>query len=1044
MRAIGSFTFISLFLAIVLVKGSPAFTNDWHPLGPGIEGAIVTIALSGNDVYVGGNFLNAGGIEDADYLARWDGCEWHAVGGGLNGTVNDIEINGENIYIAGEFTAPVSFVGYWNGVQWIEMGGGLNAQTKAIELDGSSVYAAGNFTDAGGNSNADYVALWNGTTWQNLGASLNNSINDMEWNGGYLYILGDFTDAGGNTEADHISRWNVNTWENIGTTIQEFPPFTYFGSLELYGNDVWIGGNFGIEGIQQMVCLARWNGVEWSAHFSSTISALNIVGNTLYASSGATDCAFLMTSNLINNTWSWIPGCLETYINVFASNGTDIYAGGFFWATPPYTGCPYCHIMRYGAPESISIIEGVPTDICQTDSPILLPTNQSGFTGNWSGPGVYDNIFDPFGLDGTITITFTRDDSGCIDSIDFIISVIKCYIPPPIDWIWAKAISGDNSREEMGVPGVYAIATDTANEVYTAGYFYGSVDFNPGPGEFFMSPLGTSDGFVCKLNTSGQFVWAIQIGGEAGGVIAYDITTDDSGGIYITGGFSYYADFDPGPQTHFLYSIGEEDLFILKLNYNGQFQWVKNLGGDFGNCRGTNIKVEAPTGNVYTTGAHSGEIDFDPGPGTYMLGNSDLEYNIFISKLDNNGNFIWAKEIQGSTDIAATTGTSIAVDPINGNVYTTGQFYGTCDFDPGNGIDNITSNGSADIFLLKLDSNGNHIWAHHIGGNAIDYCPSIALGSPGNEKIYLSGGFSETVDFDPGSSVFNLTSAFDLFVCKLDSSGNFIWARSLGGASGISYYTGSYLCVDTLHRETVSLTGGFLGTADFDPGPETFLLTSNGGTDIFLSKIDSSGNFIFVKTAGGAGNDAAISLALDHDSKFLITGNYESPTLPFDETTLTNTDDPNVFVAKAGGCTTIVTNTNNSGEGSLRDVIQCAQSGDFITFSLAPISEIILTSGEIIIDKDLTLQGSGLNNLTLSGNNASRIFKLTLDSDFHVENISLKNGATASNGGALFAIGNLTLKNALLENNFENGVPKSLTLISPGSFTSIGNVELRY
>lgn len=142
---------------------------------------------------------------------------------------------------------------------------------------------------------------------------------------------------------------------------------------------------------------------------------------------------------------------------------------------------------------------------------------------------------------------------------------------------------------------------------------------------------------------------------------------------------------------------------------------------------------------------------------------------------------------------------------------------------------------------------------------------------------------------------------------------------------------------------------------------------------------------------------------------------------------------------------TIVSNTNDNGSGSLRDMIACAGSNETITFSLPPMSQITLTSGEININKNLTILGPGVNNLTISGNNATRIFHISSGKTLTLKDMSLKDGnAPSPNGGALFVEGNLNLENMLLDHNFENtNTPKALTIISPGGIVNmISNVEI--
>jgi hypothetical protein len=154
---------------------------------------------------------------------------------------------------------------------------------------------------------------------------------------------------------------------------------------------------------------------------------------------------------------------------------------------------------------------------------------------------------------------------------------------------------------------------------------------------------------------------------------------------------------------------------------------------------------------------------------------------------------------------------------------------------------------------------------------------------------------------------------------------------------------------------------------------------------------------------------------------------------------------PDFSVTFLSGCSTIVTNTNASGEGSLLEAVNCAVSGSTLTFASALIGQTItLDSGEIMINKDLTISGPGMLNLTLSGNNTSRIFYLPAPNLIVIKNLSMKNANSPNNGGALLVEGNLTLENVILQNNFENTTPKPFTL-SQGAFLSVsGIVEIRY
>lgn len=245
----------------------------------------------------------------------------------------------------------------------------------------------------------------------------------------------------------------------------------------------------------------------------------------------------------------------------------------------------------------------------------------------------------------------------------------------------------------------------------------------------------------------------------------------------------------------------------------------------------------------------------------------------------NSQNFEWTKSMG---DTLNDIGTSIHVD-ISGNVYTSGNYSGTVDFDPGTGIKNLTYVGVADIFIQKLDALGNFIWAKSIGGSLNDIVRSMSVDLSGN--IYLTGSFAGTADFDPGIDTANLVSSgnSDIFILKLDSSGNFLWARSFGGSTFVDF--GSSISVDA---SGIYTTGIFKGTVDFDPGTGTANITSSGylspsvgAVDIFIQKLDASGNFLWANSIGGSGNDYSHSSTIDGDGNIYTTGTFRG-TVDFD------------------------------------------------------------------------------------------------------------------------------------------------------------------
>jgi len=422
---------------------------------------------------------------------------------------------------------------------------------------------------------------------------------------------------------------------------------------------------------------------------------------------------------------------------------------------------------------------------------------------------------------------------------------------------WAKSMGG--ASQDRG----NSISTDPSGNVYTTGLFDGTVDFDPGAGVYNIATSGGNDIFISKLDAAGNFLWAKGIGGTLndGG---YSITNDALGNVYITGTYRGTVDFDPGAGVFNLVFVGSEDMFILKLDANGDFLWAKSMGGASAVARGLSISI-APSGDVYTTGAFSGTVDFDPGAGAFSMISSANSDDIFISKLDANGNFLWAKRMGGTS---IDRGGDITTDP-SGNVYSTGSFNTTADFDPGAGTFNMVSSGSYDVFISKLDANGNFIWAKKMGGTSIDIGNSIAADLSGN--VYSTGRFNGTADFDPGAGTFNRVSigGQDIFISKLDANGTFIWAKTIGGTSDDVGYS---IKMDPWGN--VYTAGSYELTADFDPGAGSYNMTSAGISDIFISKLDTNGAFIWAKSMGGTLNEDGYSIATDAAGNVYSTGQF--------------------------------------------------------------------------------------------------------------------------------------------------------------------------
>ncbi len=328
--------------------------------------------------------------------------------------------------------------------------------------------------------------------------------------------------------------------------------------------------------------------------------------------------------------------------------------------------------------------------------------------------------------------------------------------------IWIKNIGGPGGGygKESGT----SIALDASGNVYVAGNFVKVMDFDPGAGTFNLGSIDPqayrSNAFVLKLDASGNFVWAKQFGGD-GITYGKSLTVDVSGNVYITGMFSYTADFDPGEGTFNLTVEEESDTYIVKLNAAGNFVWAKNVEHSGVSDQSHSIAVDA-SGNVYTTGFFFQKRDFDPGKGKSYL-NSVGSRDIFISKLDAAGNFVWAKSIGGKFE---DEGKSIALDK-TGNVYVTGYFSSAVDFDPGKAklvlttLEYYSPDEKKDIFIIKLDPAGNLMKAIQIGDDFSDEGHDISVDEADN--IYLEGYYKGKTDFDPGQGEFLLSQTLNGF-----------------------------------------------------------------------------------------------------------------------------------------------------------------------------------------------------------------------------------------------------------------------------------------
>lgn len=527
------------------------------------------------------------------------------------------------------------------------------------------------------------------------------------------------------------------------------------------------------------------------------------------------------------------------------------------------------------------------------------------------------------------------------------------------------------------------------------------------------------------LGYSQNFEWAIPFQGLYNSE-STDITVDNSGNVYTTGWFEVNADFDPSASTYNLNSSASRTAYISKHDTNGNIIWAVKIG-DSGYNQGNSVFIDSNS-NIYITGYYQDTADFNPSATEVFNMTSTGVYDVFVLKLDNNGNFIWAKSFGG-------TSVDMGLDIVAGSneVYVSGRYQGTIDLDPGANTSNVTSNGSLDAFLLKLDENGDFLWGNSFGGTSNERAESIGLDSLGN--VIALFFYNGTVDFDPSASVSNLTSAggSDAAIVKFDANGNFIWAKSMGGTSTEEP---SKLVIDS--NNNIISTGYFSSTADFDPSGSIANLTATGSFNVFVSKLDEDGNYIWAKAIKSDVNCDAKGIAIDSNNNILVNGLFSGITDFNPDSVIINNVTSNggndVFVTKldengnfiwgitAGGYGNdlargvIVNKTNDDiyTTGAFLDTVDFDPSGSMYNLTSAGLKDVFV----------LKLSEDTMSNEDFV-NNRTKVYPNPVKKILNIENVDDIESITVYDvfGKELVAYNNFSLRfNSINFSNFQSGI----------------------
>ena len=321
--------------------------SAWHKLGPGLGGytnvlqdAVRALVVTNGVVYAGGNFTNSGSLVISN-LARWNGTAWAAVGGGVNDWVYALTLNGADLYAGGVFSkagpTPVAGVARWNGASWFALGSGLSGLSlNSLCVWSNLVLVTGNFSTAGGGSAASFAA-WNGTVWAAAGSGLSATGFRVYPNGTNVYVGGNFLNAGG-VLVNSLATWDGINWSAIGTPSLVNGPSSIVRALDHDGTNLYAGGLFNYAGQTLATNVARYNGTNWTplgSGVNGSVNAIKVYKAQVYVGGTFTRAGAVLATNVAMwdyrfNTWNNLKGGANDSVLALDHYASTIYAGGLF------------------------------------------------------------------------------------------------------------------------------------------------------------------------------------------------------------------------------------------------------------------------------------------------------------------------------------------------------------------------------------------------------------------------------------------------------------------------------------------------------------------------------------------------------------------------------------------------------------------------------------------------------------------------------------------------------------------------------------------
>jgi len=392
---------------------------------------------------------------------------------------------------------------------------------------------------------------------------------------------------------------------------------------------------------------------------------------------------------------------------------------------------------------------------------------------------------------------------------------------------WAKTWGGTLWDQ------TYAVTLDGIGNLYVAGWFQGTSDFDPSENNDFHTAIGDLDCFITKFTVNGDHLWTKTWGGQLWDK-AQDVAVDIFGDVIITGFIAGTVDLNPNLGVDNHTTATNWDGFAIKLNPSGDYLWGINWDSEEAHAVDTDS-----SGNIYIAGYYYGnaeqKADFDPDPTlvNYLYPNG-IHENACLSKFTPNGEYTWAMGWGGVFE--GDSARMVTVDEYD-NVYVTGCYRGLADLDPTASEDWHESHSfetipTQDIFLSKFNTAGSFLWSRTFGGNGVDTSDRMIIDQGGN--VMICGRYFQTVDFDAsdGITLLNSVGGQDMYVTEYNSSGNYRWCLGIGGEEDEA----AWGVAETPNGDIV-LAGLFHATVDFNPDIGINNRTANGEADAFVLRL---------------------------------------------------------------------------------------------------------------------------------------------------------------------------------------------------------------